>query len=190
MSSPEPNPPEPENIVVLEDDLPTSQLLCLALRKSGFSPLPCFSIKEAFQLIKEQTRISGMLVDLSLPDGDGIEVIRSGRKIHPGLPCFVLTAKDAVEAAVQAIKAGAENYLIKPFQAETLITSLAEAIKVYHGKKGGWSEDFVPPQGIRRWKSRSMREAVEIAAHAGKTMSSVMLIGASSMTAASSRASP
>lgn len=180
MTRPDSIPTEHANIVVLEDDLPTSQLLCLALRKANFTPLPCFSVKEALQLIKEQQRISGMLIDLSLPDGDGIEVIRSGRKAHPGLPCFVLTAKDAVDSAVQAIKAGAENYLIKPYEPEKLMNSLAQAIMVYHTKKGGWGEELAPAHGIRRWKSRSMREAVEVAVQAGKAMSSVMLIGAAS----------
>lgn len=167
----------PPNVIVLEDDQPTSQLLCLILKKAGFNPLPCLSVQKANELLRDEPRISAMLIDLSLPDGDGIEVMRMGRKIHKELPCFVLTAKEAVESAVLAMKAGAENYLIKPFEPEKLVPALKMAIKVYHGTQGGWNEDFTPPQGIRRWKSRKMCEAVQIASQAAKVTSATLIIG-------------
>jgi DNA-binding NtrC family response regulator len=165
-------------VLVLEDDQPTSQLVCLILKKAGLCPLPCFSIQEASELLKDESRISAMLIDLSLPDGDGIEVLRNGKRIHKDLPCFVLTAQETVDTAVQAMKAGAENYLIKPFEPEKLVSSLKAAIKVFHGTQGGWSEDFIPPQGVRRWKSQKMCEAVEVATHAAKTASATMILGA------------
>ena len=181
MPSTQPTSTRPEenlpNVVVVEDDLPTSQLLCLILKKAGFSPLPCTTVHQANELIREGARISAMLIDLSLPDGDGIEVMRYGRKIHKDLPCFVLTAKDTVASAVQAMKAGAENYLIKPFEPEKLIPALKLAIKIYHNTPGGWTEDFLPPQGFRRWKSKKMCEAIEIADDAAKSASPVMLVG-------------
>jgi len=169
---------EAPKVVILEDDQPTSQLLCLILKKADLCPLPCFSVREANQLLKDELRISAMLIDLSLPDGDGMEAMRNGRKIHKGLPCFVLTARETVASAVQAMKAGAENYLIKPFEPENLVSALKDAIKFYHGTQGGWSDDFIPPQGIRRWKSKKMCEAVEIADQAAKTASGTMIVGA------------
>jgi DNA-binding NtrC family response regulator len=75
------------------------------------------------------------------------------------------------------MKAGAENYLIKPFEPEKLIPALKLAIKIYHNTPGGWTEDFLPPQGFRRWKSKKMCEAIEIADHAAKSASPVMLVG-------------
>jgi DNA-binding NtrC family response regulator len=173
-----PQPPlEPPKVIVLEDDFTTSQLLCLTLKKAGFNPLACYGVREANELLTQEVRLSAMIIDLSLPDGDGIEVMRNGRRIHKDLPCFVLTAKEAVESAVQAMKAGAENYLLKPFEPETLVNALKAAIRIYHGQGSGWSEDFIPPQGIRRWKSAKMAKALEIAKQASKTLSSVMITG-------------
>jgi DNA-binding NtrC family response regulator len=181
MSLTQSSPKHPEEIfpkvVVLEDDQPTSQLLCLILKKAGFSPLPCATAHQANELLKDGSRISAMLIDLSLPDGDGIEVMRSGRKIHKDLPCFVLTAQNAVASVVQAMKAGAENYLIKPFEPEKLVSALNVAISAYHGTQQAWSENFVAPQGVRRWKSPKMCKAIEIAGHAAKVASPVMLAG-------------
>lgn len=172
------SPVKPSNVVVLEDDQTTSQLLCLTLKKAGFVPLPCFCAKEALQIFKEGARISAMLVDLSLPDGDGIGVMRRGRRAYPGLPCFVLTARETVESVVEAIKAGAENYFVKPFTPEILVPALAEAIKVFHGTQNSWSDEFIPPPSLRRWKSERMRDAVELASQASKTTSPVMITGA------------
>jgi len=165
-------------VVVLEDDHPTSELLCLILKRAGLAPKACYTIKDANEFLKEEVGISAMLIDLSLPDGDGIEVMRNARRIHTDLPCFVLTAKEAVESAVQAMKAGAENYLIKPFDPETLVNSLRIAIKIYRGLQDGWGEDFIPPQGVRRWKSPKMCRAVELANQAAKTGSPVLISGA------------
>jgi DNA-binding NtrC family response regulator len=164
-------------VIVLEDDKPTSQLLCLILKKAELHPIPCYSVQEAHQLLRDEPRISAMLIDLSLPDGDGIDVLRSGRKIHEGLPCFVLTAKEAVAEAVNAIKAGAENYLIKPFEPESLVSALKEAIKIFHVTQGGWDEHPVPLQSIRRWKSPKMRAAMEQADQAALTDSATVIMG-------------
>jgi two-component system response regulator HydG len=168
----------PPIVVVLEDDLPTSHLLCLILERAGLSPHPCFSVQEATLFLKGGVRISAMLIDLSLPDGDGIEVLRTGRRIHKNIPCFVLTALETIKSAVEAMKAGAENYLIKPFEPQKLVTALQNAIKIYHGSQGGWTEDFIPPKGFQRWKSERMSGAMDLAEQAARVDVPTMLVGA------------
>jgi DNA-binding NtrC family response regulator len=165
-------------VIVLEDDVTTSQLLCLVLQKSGLSPIPCYSVREAHDIIQTEPRLSALIVDVTLPDGDGIDVIRYARNNHEGLPCFVLTVKNDVKYVVQAIKAGAENYLIKPFEAEQLLPTLIDAIKTYHGTHEIWNDNFTPPRNIRRWKSQKMREAMEVVATAANSSSPTMIIGA------------
>jgi DNA-binding NtrC family response regulator len=164
-------------VVVLEDDRTTSDLLCLILKKDGLIPLPCYSVAEANEVLHGETRISGMLIDLFLPDGDGIEALRNGRRIYNNLPCFVLTAKETVESAVTAMKAGAENYLIKPFEPVSLMSALKGAISLYRGLSGDPPTDTFSPQGVRKWKSPRMQQAMEIVKIAAKTMSPVVITG-------------
>jgi DNA-binding NtrC family response regulator len=171
------SPEESPMIVVLEDDQATSQLICLILKKAGFQPIPCYSVQEGNQVLRDIARISAMLIDLSLPDGEGIEVMRHARRIHKDLPCFVLSATDTVQAAVEAIKAGAENYLIKPLEPVTLINALRVAVGFYHGKTTRWTEDLIPSQGMRKWKAPKMAKAMEVAAEAAKSASPVIITG-------------
>lgn len=167
----------PCHVVVLEDDRTTSELLCLILKKDGFLPLPCYSVAEANQILHGDIPISGMLIDLFLPDGDGIEVLRNGRRIYTGLPCFIMTAKETVESAVIAMKAGAENYLIKPFEPTSLLSALKGSIRIYQGLSGSPPEDVYSPQGIRRWKSPGMQKAMTTMGIAAKTLSAVTITG-------------
>lgn len=167
----------PFHVVVLEDDRTTSELLCLILKKDGFVPLPCYSVAEANEILHGDIPISGMLIDLFLPDGDGIEALRNGRRIYKGLPCFVLTAKETVESAVIAMKAGAENYLVKPFEPASLLSALKGAIRIYQGLSGNPPEDVYSPQGIRRWKSPGMQKAMDTMSIAAKTVSAVTITG-------------
>lgn len=167
----------PMHVIVLEDDQTTSELLCLILKKDGFCPIPCYSVAEANETLHGGLPISGMLIDLFLPDGDGIEVLRTGRRIYKGLPCFVLTAKETVESAVIAMKAGAENYLVKPFEPTSLLSALKGAVRIYQGLSGYLLESTNSPQGISRWKSAGMRKAMDCMSIAAKTDSAVAITG-------------
>lgn len=164
-------------VLVLEDDRTTSELLCLMLKQGGFIPLPCYTVAEANQILKGETRISGMLIDLYLPDGDGIEALRNGRRIYKDLPCFILTANETVESAVLAMKAGAENYLTKPFDPVSLLAALKVAVTVYQGLTAGPPEDPCSPQGVGRWKSPKMQQAVDGLKLAARTLCPVAITG-------------
>lgn len=165
-------------VVVLEDDRPTSDLLCLTLKRGGLVPLPCYALSEANEVLHGDVRIVGMIIDLSLPDGDGIQALRCARKIHERLPCFILTGKDSVETAVTAMKAGAENYLIKPFEPTSLMAALKSAVNAYVSEADGVAEDAFSLHGVRRWRSLKMRKALETAkAAASKSFAPVLITG-------------
>lgn len=166
------------SILVVEDDPTTSEVICIVLKDHGLEPKPCFSAGEAIHFLRENIDVSALLIDLSLPDGDGIAVMREARKIHQHIPCIILTAKDSVDAAVLAMKAGAENYLIKPFEPDSLVNGLKTSIETYHSLHGGGHhQETYAIQAIRSWKSPVMRQAMEIAMQAAKTLSPVLLTG-------------
>lgn len=65
-----------------------------------------------------------VVLDLGLPDRDGMDVLRDLRVEHPHMPVLVLTARDAVEARVQALDLGADDYLLKPFAFAELLARI------------------------------------------------------------------
>lgn len=118
-----------------------------------------------------------MLIDLTLPDGSGIEVIRKARKIYQDLPCFVLSGRDTVEAAVEAIKAGAENYWVKPYKTESLLSALWNSVTVYQEKTNRPPEPSSALEDNQRWKSPLMCRATETARAAAATTATVLITG-------------
>ncbi|MEP2774915.1 MAG: sigma 54-interacting transcriptional regulator [Luteolibacter sp.] len=169
--------PQHPSVLVLEDDQTTSDLICVVLKKHGIQTVPCFSAKDADSVLRKNEHISAMLVDLSLPDGDGIDVLRTSGQLNPELPCFVLTAKNSVDSAVLAMKAGAQDYFTKPFETEKMVTSLQTAMAVFANRTITRNHDHLPLQGSHHWKSRIMRQALESAKQAAKTQSPVLISG-------------
>jgi two-component system repressor protein LuxO len=70
-----------------------------------------------------------VLLDLRLPDGDGLSVLRTLRRDAPDLPVIVMTAHGSVTTAVEAMRSGAADFLVKPFAAERLAVTLANALE-------------------------------------------------------------
>lgn len=169
--------PIPWSVLVVEDDLTTSSLICAVLNDRGIPSVPCHSVNESLEAIRENLTIGAAVIDLGLPDGDGIDVIRKARQVFPGLPFFVLTAKESVESAVVAMKAGAMDYFTKPFDTEKLVTVLVDAMSLYRGQRErnqSVNDEF---PSVRRWKSPKMRQAFEVAKLAAKTLSPVLITG-------------
>ncbi|WP_342321040.1 response regulator transcription factor [Kosakonia sp. BYX6] len=68
-----------------------------------------------------QVEYQGMVLDRGLPDGDGLQLLQRLRQADIGIPCLILTARDALHDRVQGLEAGADDYLAKPFAMEELV---------------------------------------------------------------------
>jgi two-component system NtrC family response regulator len=167
----------PWSVLVVEDDMTTSSLICAVLENRGIPSLPCHSVNESGEAMRDNISIGAAVIDLGLPDGDGIDVIRKARQMYPGLPFFVLTAHDSVESAVVAMKAGATDYFTKPFDTEKLGTVLADAVSLYRGQRERNQAAHEGFPSVRRWQSPKMGQALEVAKLAARTLSPVMITG-------------
>ena len=165
------------SLLVVEDDQATSEIICINLKQQGLRPIPCFNATEAILKVRERPEIHAMVVDITLPDGNGIDVLRKARQLLPDLPCFVLSAKDTVDSAVLAMKAGAENYFIKPFDPAPLAEALKAAMSAYAEATGSRENNFHPLRRARHWKSPKMIAAIETASEAANTLTPVLLEG-------------
>lgn len=106
-------------ILLVEDDLLIVDGLSRALRQRGHVVDALNRGEGVLDALREPVH-DLLLLDLGLPDIDGLKVLTALRKRHASLPVLVLTARDAIESRVAGLNAGADDYLTKPFSIEEL----------------------------------------------------------------------
>jgi DNA-binding response OmpR family regulator len=107
-------------LLVIEDALRIAEILKSGLQRAGFAvdvAHRCVEAREALAVIVYDAAI----LDLGLPDGDGLDLLAELRSVHNGVPILILTARDAIESRVSGLDAGADDYLVKPFATVELI---------------------------------------------------------------------
>ncbi|HEY4169962.1 MAG TPA: response regulator transcription factor [Reyranella sp.] len=107
-------------LLVVEDEARIAEIVRAALLRDGFAVdvlSLCADAREAFAT----TPYDAAILDLGLPDGDGLKLLKELRGRGNAVPVLVLTARDAVEHRVAGLDAGADDYLIKPFAMAELV---------------------------------------------------------------------
>ena len=113
----------PMRALVVDDEESLADLVAMSLRYEGWNVHTAHSVKSA--LVEARTFEPDIAVlDIMLPDGDGLGLMKSLRGIHPSLPVLFLTAKDAVDDRVAGLTAGGDDYVTKPFSLEELVARL------------------------------------------------------------------
>ncbi|MBN1153924.1 sigma-54-dependent Fis family transcriptional regulator [candidate division KSB1 bacterium] len=107
------------NILVVDDEKDICEPLAINLRKVGHRVETAYDGEKALELLKKQI-FDLMLLDHRLPRKDGMQVLREAMEIDPDLLVIMITAHGTIESAVQAMKAGAYDYLMKPIEIEEL----------------------------------------------------------------------
>jgi two-component system, NtrC family, response regulator AtoC len=115
-------------ILYVEDDPPSGRLVKSIAETAGYG-VEVVSTGSAF-LTSLTTKPDLLLVDLHLPDASGLELLAKARLRLPESPVIVVTASNAIEDAVKALKGGATDYLTKPVDHQRLIVSLNNALKL------------------------------------------------------------
>ncbi|MEW6115420.1 MAG: sigma-54 dependent transcriptional regulator [Nitrospirota bacterium] len=115
-------------ILVIDDDRTIRLTLSQILNDSGFIPLEAASGSEAIEIIKYQD-ISAILLDLKMPGMDGITTMQELKKANPDIPVIIITGYGDIETAVEAIKLGAYDFILKPPKFDRLIFTLERAIE-------------------------------------------------------------
>ncbi len=116
-----------EKILVIEDEKSISRLICSVLRKQEYEVIQAWSGKEAMMLLSSACP-DLVILDLGLPDMDGMEILRVLRG-WSGMPVIVVSARSHERDKVDALDAGADDYLTKPFGAGELLARVRTAIR-------------------------------------------------------------
>ena len=113
----------PVRVLVVDDEQMLADLLASALRYEGWEVTTAGTGIKAVQAAKE-IEPDVVVLDIMLPDFDGLEVMRRIHGHPPGVPILFLTAKDAVEDRVAGLTAGGDDYVTKPFSLEEVVARL------------------------------------------------------------------
>src|SRR5512136_1616574 len=106
-------------ILVVDDDDAIRETLAEVLKKRRYETFSAGSGHEALGVIKKNI-IDLVLLDMKLPDGDGLEILKTVKELDSDILVIIMTAYSDVQTAVQAMKAGAYHYINKPFELEEL----------------------------------------------------------------------
>jgi len=122
-------------LLIVEDEARIVEILTAALRKAAFTVdavATAADAKDAIATIPYDL----VVLDLGLPDGDGLDVLAASRTQGGVAPVLVLTARDAIEDRVSGLDAGADDYLVKPFSTAELVARVKALLRRPGGALG------------------------------------------------------
>ncbi|HEY5979919.1 MAG TPA: response regulator transcription factor [Microlunatus sp.] len=131
----------PIRILAVDDESSLTELLSMAMRYEGWQVSTAASGTEAVKAARE-VRPDAIVLDMMLPDFDGLEVMRRVRSEDPDVPVIFLTAKDAVADRINGLTAGGDDYVTKPFSLEEVIARLRALLR-RSGAATGRSESLL-----------------------------------------------
>lgn len=116
------------NILIVEDDQAISDLIKINLNMAGYESKQIFDGIEALNLLKEES-FDLILMDVMLPGMDGFELMKRIKDLN--IPVIFLTAKNGIVDKVTGLKSGAEDYIVKPFEAVELLARIEIVLRRY-----------------------------------------------------------
>src|SRR5271165_64448 len=115
-------------LLLVEDNDELSELVVKSIGPAGFSADRVATAADAISVLGS-THYAAVILDLGLPDEDGLAVLRSLRSRQSAVPVLILTARDGVNDRVAGLRAGADDYLVKPFAVEELLARLEALLR-------------------------------------------------------------
>ncbi len=116
-------------ILIVDDDESIRGYISRLLNMSGFEVLTASSGKDALNLLKMNPDVAVVLLDILMPDMDGLETLSEIKKASKELPVIMLSALGQTGIIVKAMRAGASDYLVKPFEEEELELAISKSIE-------------------------------------------------------------
>src|SRR4249920_3689964 len=170
----------PPRILVVDDERSMRELLAIVLRREGYEVLLAENGRGAIDLL-EREPVDLLISDIQMPDLSGVDVLRAAKKIDQDIVGIMITAFASNETAVEAMRLGACDYLIKPFDVDLLKMKVREKIEnrqirqenVLLKRSLGLSHQFSNIIG----RSPAMLEVFKMIETVAKTNSTILLTG-------------
>ena len=175
-------------VLVVDDEPPIRKLLRMGLSAQGYDVLDAPNGKTALELLDEKPNL--VILDLGLPDIDGLELLRRIRHRQEGLPVVVLSSRGDEAGKVAALDLGADDYVTKPFGMDELLARMRAALRhqlQVHGERPVFHVDELSVDLVRRIVKIGDKEVKLspkeydllrlLVQHAGKVLTHKFLIG-------------
>jgi two-component system KDP operon response regulator KdpE len=178
----------PLKVLVVDDEPPIRKLLRMGLGKQGYDVLEAPNGKTALELLAEKPAV--VVLDLGLPDIQGLELLRMIRARDEGLPIVVLSSRGDEVGKVEALDLGADDYVTKPFGMDELLARMRAALRhqlQVHGERPVFRTGELSVDLVRRIVKVGDREVKlspkeydllrVLVQHAGKVLTHKFLLG-------------
>ncbi len=166
-----------DSVLVVDDDAALRTVLVGLLRQGGYAARAVASGEEALRSVAAE-HVDVVVTDLRMPGMDGLALVAALAKQAPDLPVIMISAHGTVPVAVEAMKAGAKEFLLKPFDKDDVLATVARVLET-HGRTSAppMPPPVVAPDGGSR--SEAMRDCRERMARAARSTATVLLRGES-----------
>ena len=178
----------PRKILVVDDEPPIRKLLRMGLSTQGYEILEAPSGKAALELLAQKPHL--IILDLGLPDMEGLELLRMMRVRNEGVPIVVLSSRGDEAGKVEALDLGADDYVTKPFGMDELLARMRAALRHQlqaHGERPIFRSGDLSVDLVRRIVKVGEREVKlspkeydllrVLVQHAGKVLTHRFLLG-------------
>jgi two-component system NtrC family response regulator len=120
-----------DTILVVDDEANYLTVMQALLEEANYEALTALSGAEALK-VAAQSDLDAVLTDMKMPKMSGIELLDEIKRLYPDIPVILMTAFGTVEKAVEAMKKGAFDYILKPFKNEEILVTIAKALEHRH----------------------------------------------------------
>jgi DNA-binding NtrC family response regulator len=167
-------------ILVVDDDRELAETLRDFLRREGYAAAAATSGAEATELCRLHSNLALVLLDLMMPQSDGLAVMEQVHQINRELPVVIMTGFGTIETAVEAMKRGAEDYLTKPFDREAVRKKVGRLMELHRLRQrvaqleAGQGDDAFSDLV---YVSQAMQKVVDRARAAAASDAAVLILG-------------
>ena len=126
---------KPGTILVVEDDVRLRRLTQMQLEKLGYEAMAATDVTEGLKILRSEP-VDLVICDLHLPHGSGLDLLKMVRVEHPETKFVIVTAYSSVSSAIEAMKAGAVDFIEKPFDDAALLSAIRAALDTRAAKVG------------------------------------------------------
>ncbi len=171
-----------ENILIVDDEKSLLELLGLVFKKEGYGVKTASSGVKALEML-DKNGIDLVITDIKMPQKTGMDILKAVKDRTPELPVIMITAYGSIQQAIEALKAGALDYVVKPFDVEELKIIVARGLEKRRLKEENilLKKDLKEKYSFERMigKSRIMREIYDLIEKVAVTDSTVLVTGES-----------
>ncbi len=165
-------------LLLVDDDPPLLQLLTQLFIDAGYETEGVGTVKDGVAAVGRQA-FDVALIDLNLPDGTGLDLLTQLRTLRPELSVILLTAASSVEAAVEAMRRGADNFVVKPVDPPELLAVVGKGIEACALRRRSLHLDRLSETPVARvlGQSAAMKHALQLAERVAPHDTTVLLLG-------------